>query len=161
MNISIKATIFPLFWDLQRLAIWIKISVIMQEKFVINGGKKLNGIIEVMGSKNSALPILAATILTKEDCVIDNVPLIEDVLKMITLLEEMGAKTEWLDKRKIKINCEKINPDKLSHEIMGRFRGSVLLWGSLAARFDNFKTMSPGGCVIGARPLDTHFYSLE
>jgi len=139
------------------LAIWIKISVIMQEKFVINGGKKLNGIIEVMGSKNSALPILAATILTKEDCVIDNVPLIEDVLKMITLLEEMGAKTEWLDKRKIKINCEKINPDKLSHEIMGRFRGSVLLWGSLAARFDNFKTMSPGGCVIGARPLDTHF----
>jgi UDP-N-acetylglucosamine 1-carboxyvinyltransferase len=129
----------------------------MQDKFVINGGKKLNGTIEVMGSKNAALPILAATILTKEDCIIDNIPLIEDVLKMIKLLEEMGAKTEWLSVKKIKINCEKINPDKLSSDIVGRFRGSVLLWGPLAARFDNFKSMSPGGCVIGARPLDTHF----
>ena len=129
----------------------------MTDKFVINGGKKLNGTIEVMGSKNAALPILAATILTKEDCIIDNVPLIEDVLKMIKLLEGMGAKVEWLDTKKIKINCEKINPDKLDNSIIGKFRGSALLWGSLAARFDSFKTASPGGCVIGARPLDTHF----
>jgi UDP-N-acetylglucosamine 1-carboxyvinyltransferase len=127
------------------------------DKFIINGGKKLNGTIEVMGSKNAALPILAATILTKEDCIIDNIPLIEDVLKMIKLLEGMGAKVEWVSERKIKINCEKINPEKLDNSVIGRFRGSALLWGSLAARFDSFKTASPGGCVIGARPLDTHF----
>ncbi len=129
----------------------------MTDKFIINGGKKLNGTIEVMGSKNAALPILAATILTKEDCIIDNIPLIEDVLKMIKLIEGMGAKVEWLSERKIKINCEKINPEKLDESVIGRFRGSALLWGSLAARFDSFKTASPGGCVIGARPLDTHF----
>jgi UDP-N-acetylglucosamine 1-carboxyvinyltransferase len=69
----------------------------------------------------------------------------------------MGAKIEWLEKRKIKINCGKIDPKKLPKDIIGRFRGSALLWGSLASRFDNFKTASPGGCVIGARPLDTHF----
>ncbi|MCX6719645.1 MAG: UDP-N-acetylglucosamine 1-carboxyvinyltransferase, partial [Candidatus Staskawiczbacteria bacterium] len=128
----------------------------MTDKFVINGGKKLSGTIEVLGSKNAALPILAASVLTKEECVIDNVPLIEDVLKMIKLLEEMGAKVEWLEKRKIKISCEKLNPEKIDDDIMGRFSGSVLLWGAMAARFDNFETKSPGGCVIGARPLDTH-----
>ena len=70
----------------------------MADKFIINGGKKLSGTIEVLGSKNAALPILAATVLTKEDCVIDNIPLIEDVLKLIKLLEGVGAKTEWLNK---------------------------------------------------------------
>jgi len=129
----------------------------MADKFVITGGKKLNGTIEVMGSKNAALPILAASILTKEDCVIDNVPLIEDVLKMIKLLQDMGAKVEWLETKKIKINCENINPEKLQQDVVGKFRGSVLFWGPLAAQFDSFKSMSPGGCVIGARPLDTHF----
>jgi len=129
----------------------------MADKFVITGGKKLSGTIEVMGSKNAALPILAASILTKDDCIIDNVPLIEDVLKMIKLLQDMGAKVEWLESKKIKINCEKINPEKLAQDIVGKFRGSVLLWGPLATRFDSFKSMSPGGCVIGARPLDTHF----
>jgi UDP-N-acetylglucosamine 1-carboxyvinyltransferase len=65
---------------------------IASQKFIINGGKKLQGEIEVMGSKNTALPVLAATILTKEPCIIGNIPLIEDVLKLIKILEEMGAK---------------------------------------------------------------------
>jgi len=129
----------------------------MAEKFVINGGKKLEGTIEVMGSKNSALPILAATILTKEPCIISNVPLIEDVLKMISILEKMGAKVEWVEEKKIKIQCENINPAKISNDLLGHFRGAVLLWGALLARFDKFQSAAPGGCVIGARPLDTHF----
>lgn len=129
----------------------------MADKFIINGGKKLQGIIEVMGSKNVALPILAATILTKDSCVIGNIPLIEDVLKMINILEKMGAKVEWLDKKKIKIQCQNINPEKIPNELLGHFRGSVLLWGALLARFNSFKTVAPGGCVIGSRPLDTHF----
>ena len=129
----------------------------MTDKFVINGGKKLNGTIEVLGSKNAALPILAAAILTKENCIIDNVPLIEDVLKMINLIKGMGAEVKWLDKRKVEISCENIDPEKLDNDVIGKFRGSALLWGALASRFDDFKTASPGGCVIGARPLDTHF----
>jgi UDP-N-acetylglucosamine 1-carboxyvinyltransferase len=127
------------------------------EKFVINGGKKLQGEIEVMGAKNAALPILAATILTKEACTIGNVPLIEDVMKMINILKEMGAKIDWVEKRKIKIQCDKIDIKKIPQNDIGRFRGSVLLWGALLARFDDFKTNTPGGCIIGARPLDTHF----
>ncbi len=129
----------------------------MVEKFVINGGKRLKGEIEVMGSKNSALPILAATILTKEPCVIGNLPLVEDIMKMINILEKIGAKTEWIGEKKIKVQCENINPEKIPNEILSQFRGSVLLWGALLARFDKFKTVAPGGCIIGARPLDTHF----
>jgi UDP-N-acetylglucosamine 1-carboxyvinyltransferase len=129
----------------------------MADKFVIKGGKSLKGEIEVGGSKNATFPILAATMLTKEPCVIDNVPLIEDVFKFIDIMQAMGAEIEWLGERKLKITCKNIDIKKLPNEIISHFRGSVLLWGGLLARFDNFKTKAPGGCVIGARPLDTHF----
>ena len=88
----------------------------MSEKFIINGGKMLQGTIEVMGSKNAALPILAATILTKEPCIIGNVPLIEDVMRLIDIIKSMGAKVEWLEERKIKIECKNINPKKNSNK---------------------------------------------
>ncbi|MEK7541165.1 MAG: UDP-N-acetylglucosamine 1-carboxyvinyltransferase [Patescibacteria group bacterium] len=129
----------------------------MSEKFIINGGKMLQGTIEVMGSKNAALPILAATILTKEPCIIGNVPLIEDVMRLIDIIKSMGAKVEWIEERKIKIECKNINPKKIPERVVGYLRGSALLWGPLLSRFDNFKTISPGGDIIGARPLDTHF----
>lgn len=129
----------------------------MSEKFVINGGKKLQGEIEVMGSKNAAFPVLVASLLTREPCVIGNIPLVEDVLKMIGILEKMGADVEWLSENKIKITCRDIDYKKIPADVMRHFRGSVLLWGAMLSRFDNFKTATPGGCVIGARPLDTHF----
>jgi UDP-N-acetylglucosamine 1-carboxyvinyltransferase len=127
------------------------------DKFVINGGKKLNGEIEVMGSKNAAFPVLVASLLTKEPCIIENIPLVEDVLKMIGILETMGAKVEWQGKNKIKIICKDIDLRKIPNETISHFRGSVLFWGGFLARFNNFKTKAPGGCIIGARPLDTHF----
>ena len=129
----------------------------MLEKFIIKGGKPLKGEIEVGGAKNATFPILAATLLTKEPCIIGNIPLVEDVFKFIDILQAMGVDIEWLDKRKIKIQCKNIDPKKMPHEIIKHFRGSVLFWGAILARFDNFKTASPGGCIIGARPLDTHF----
>ena len=129
----------------------------MTDKFVIKGGKPLKGEIEVGGAKNATFPILAATLLTKEPCVISNIPLIEDIYKFIDILKIIGADIEWLGERKIKIQCENIDLKKLPNEIIKHFRGSVLFWGSFLARFDNFKTASPGGCIIGARPLDTHF----
>jgi len=129
----------------------------MADKFVIKGGRPLKGEIEVGGSKNAAFPILAATLLTKESCIITNIPLIEDVFKFIDILQAIGADIEWLGQREVKIQCKNIDIKKLPQEIISHFRGSVLFWGPFLARFGNFKTKSPGGCIIGARPLDTHF----
>jgi len=128
----------------------------MEEKFVIQGGRPLRGEVEIRGAKNAAFPILAATILTKEDCQISNLPLIEDVFKMLKILEKMGAKLAWQGKRKIKINCSKINPSKIPLDLVSCFRGSILILGPLLARFNKVKIPPPGGCLIGARPIDTH-----
>jgi len=133
----------------------------MAEKLLIKGGRPLRGEVEIRGAKNAALPILCATLLTKEPCVIDNIPVIEDVLKMIKILEGLGAKISWLGKRKIKIQCSQINPKRLPCEIVGYFRGSILILGPLLGRFNLVKMPPPGGCLIGARPLDAHFDALS
>ena len=128
----------------------------MEEKFVIQGGKPLKGEVEIRGAKNAAFPILAATILTEEDCLVSNLPLIEDVFKMLKILESLGAEISWIGQRKIKINCSKIKPSKIPFDLVGCFRGSILLLGPLLARFNKVKIPPPGGCLIGARPIDTH-----
>jgi UDP-N-acetylglucosamine 1-carboxyvinyltransferase len=132
------------------------------QKFVINGGKPLEGKIDIMGSKNAATPILSACLLTKEECIIDNIPLIADVMKMIEILESMGVETEWIGKRKLKIKAgSNVDPEKMDFEIVGHMRSSILLLGSLLARFKKFKIKQPGGCIIGARPVGIHFDALE
>ncbi|MCX6761418.1 MAG: UDP-N-acetylglucosamine 1-carboxyvinyltransferase [Candidatus Moranbacteria bacterium] len=131
------------------------------ETFEIIGGKKLKGEIEVRGSKNATTPILAATLLTKEECIISNIPLIEDVYRMLEILTSMGAEIKWLGKRKISVKNTKIDPAKMDLETVKKLRSSVLLLGSLSARFDKFNFYRPGGCVIGARPLGTHFEALR
>jgi len=128
----------------------------MEEKFVIQGGIPLKGEVEIRGAKNAAFPILAASLLTKETCVIDNLPLIEDVFKMIKILEGLGAKISWVSKRKIEINCSNVKPSKIPSDLIKCFRGSILLLGSLLGRFSRVETPAPGGCVIGSRPIDTH-----
>jgi len=131
------------------------------EHFEINGGKKIKGEIEVRGSKNATTPILAATLLTKEECIISNVPLIEDVFRMLEILESMGSEIKWLGRRRVSIKNEKIDPKKMDFEAVKKIRSSVLLLGSLSARFSKFKFYRPGGCVIGSRPLGTHFDALR
>lgn len=133
----------------------------MEEKFIIQGGKPLIGEVEIRGAKNAAFPILTASLLTKETCVIDNIPLIEDVFKMIKILEQMGAKISWTGKRKIEINSSKVRPSKIPFNLVGCFRGSILLLGGLLSRFNRVKIPSPGGCVIGTRPIDTHLDAFE
>jgi len=128
----------------------------MQEKFIIKGGKRLKGVIDIKGAKNAAFPLLASTILTREPCIIRGLPLIKDVERMIFILEKMGAKIKRLAERDLEVQCEDINPERIPFEVMGCFRGSILLWGALLARFENFKTPSPGGCIIGARPVFAH-----
>ncbi|HAV11857.1 MAG TPA: UDP-N-acetylglucosamine 1-carboxyvinyltransferase [Candidatus Moranbacteria bacterium] len=129
--------------------------------FVINGGKKLAGEIEVRGSKNAAAPIIAATLLTKEPCVLSNVPLIEDIFKLLEIIKSMGAEVEWVGERKVKITAKDLDVEKIDYELVKKIRLSVLLLGSLSARFDKFELANPGGCKIGKRPLGTHFHALE
>jgi len=130
------------------------------EYFEIQGGKRLKGEIEVRGSKNATTPILAATLLTKERCVISNIPLIEDVFRLLEILESMGVEIKWLGKRKISVEAKNINTAKMDFEKVKTLRSSILLLGSLSARFPKFKLYHPGGCVIGARPMGTHFDAL-
>jgi len=129
--------------------------------FEIIGGKKLKGEIIVRGSKNAATPILAAALLTKQTCIIDNLPLIEDVFRMLEILESMGVEVKRLGERKISVKAEKINPTKIDFEKVKKLRSSILLLGSLSARFDSFRMYHPGGCLIGARPVGTHFDALQ
>jgi UDP-N-acetylglucosamine 1-carboxyvinyltransferase len=131
------------------------------ENFEINGGKKLKGEIEVRGSKNATTPILAATLLTKEKCFISNLPLIEDVFQMLEILKSMGSEVKWLGERKVCIENKNIYPDKMDAELVKKIRSSILLFGSLSARFDKFQIYHPGGCKIGIRPMDTHFDALR
>ncbi|MDD5606356.1 MAG: UDP-N-acetylglucosamine 1-carboxyvinyltransferase [Candidatus Pacebacteria bacterium] len=128
----------------------------MREQFVIQGGTPLKGEVQIRGAKNSTFPILAATLLTKEPCVIDNFPLIEDALKMLEILKEIGSEITWLGERKIKIVNNRIDPLKMPNSIITKFRGSVLLIGPLLARFKKVRMPFPGGCLIGARSIDTH-----
>lgn len=133
----------------------------MEEKFVIQGGKPLQGEVEIRGAKNAAFPVLVASLLTKETCVIDNIPLIEDVLKMIKILEGLGAEIVWKGKRKIEINTSNVDLSKMPINLVSKFRGSILLIGALLSKFSNIKMPSPGGCIIGARPIDTHLDAFE
>lgn len=133
----------------------------MAEYFEIQGGKKLSGEIDVRGSKNATTPILAAAILTKDECIISNIPLIEDVFRMIEILESMGVEVKWLGERKISVKADRVDPEKIDVEKVKQLRSSILLLGSLSARFDSFKLYHPGGCVIGARPVGTHFDALH
>lgn len=129
--------------------------------FEIKGGKKLKGEIDVRGSKNATTPILAATLLTQEECVISNIPLIEDVFRMIEILQSMGVEVRRLGERKISVKADRVDPAKIDIEKVKQLRSSILLLGSLSARFDKFKLYHPGGCVIGARPVGTHFDALR
>lgn len=131
------------------------------EVFEIEGGKKLKGEITVSGSKNATTPILAATLLTKETCVLSNIPRIEDVFRMLEILESMGAVVEWRGKHTVAVTAADIDPKKMDTELVKQLRSSILLWGPLAARFDQFSFYRPGGCLIGARPVDTHLDALQ
>jgi len=128
----------------------------MSEKFVIHGGKSLQGSIDVRGAKNAAFPILAATLLTDEECLIENMPLIEDVFKMLEILQSMGAKISWIGERTLKIQTKDIDPLRINQKLILKLRGSVLFLGPLLSRFGKIKLAQPGGCIIGVRSIDTH-----
>lgn len=134
--------------------------MIMTDTFIIKGGKKLKGAIEVRGAKNAAFAALAATLLTKKTCEIDNVPLVEDVFVMLEIFTSIGVKHEFISKRKIKISAAALSPKNIRHDMVEKIRASVLLCGALPMREERFILTKPGGCSIGSRILDPHIDAL-
>lgn len=130
------------------------------EVFRIQGGKGLFGRIPVYGLKNAATPIIAATLLSRGRSVLKNMPRIEDVFRMLEIVESLGATVEWLDPRTVAITPADIDPARADQDKVKRLRSSILLLGALSARFDHFELRQPGGCVIGARPVDAHIDAL-
>ncbi len=133
----------------------------MTDKFVINGNKELAGEIEVRGSKNAAGPALVACLLTQEDCIIDNLPLIEDIYITLEILKDMGAEVEFLSERKVRIKCQNINPEHMDFVKFAKTRISVLFIGSMLARFPHFKFPLPGGDKIGLRPINVQLNAVR
>ncbi len=133
----------------------------MADKFIINGGKPLDGEIEVRGSKNAAGPALIACLLTQEECIIDNVPSIEDIFNILDILKSMGVEVEKTGEETFKIKAEKVEADKMDFEKISKTRISVLFLGALLARAENFKMPPPGGDRIGLRPISVQLKALE
>ncbi len=127
----------------------------------INGGKKLSGSVKISGAKNAALPLIALSILSKNEVVIKNLPAVSDIHTLIQLLSNLGAKCEFLDANIAKIDPREVNSTKAIYDIVRKMRASILVLGPLLARFRHCEVSLPGGCAIGARPIDLHLSALE
>src|SRR5215510_11162974 len=128
---------------------------------LIEGGHRLSGTVAVEGNKNSALPLLAACLLTTEECVLTNVPRISDVEVMARLLLDLGAEVEGIGSTTLKVRAPKIVKDEPDGALVGRLRGSVLLLGPLLARRGRAQLAPPGGDFPARRTIATHLESLE
>ena len=129
-------------------------------RYAIEGSKKLSGTINVSGSKNASLPILAATILNSNESILYNVPEIEDIKITIEILKKLGCKV-INQKNILKIDSSNINCTEIPKELMQKLRSSVIIVGALIAKFRNAIFSYPGGCNIGARPIDLHIKYFE
>lgn len=127
----------------------------------ITGGKKLSGNIQISGAKNAALPLIAMSILAKNPVLIKNVPNVADIKTLALLLENLGSKCEFTNQNEIKIDTNSINSTKAVYDIVRKMRASILVLGPLLARFRHCEVSLPGGCAIGARPIDLHLKALE
>lgn len=127
----------------------------------INGGKKLSGSVEISGAKNAALPLLAATLLGDNPTIIKNLPNVADVATLTKLLEYLGCNIEHLDSHCLKIDSSHIVHTKATYDIVRKMRASILVLGPLLARFGQCEVSLPGGCAIGARPVDLHIKAME
>lgn len=128
--------------------------------FKIQGQHALHGEIGISGSKNAALPIIAACLLTKEPCILNNVPDISDVHTMLEILETLGAKTAFKN-HQVFIEAKEITQTDVHHEQVGKLRASILVLGPLLARAGEAKMAFPGGCVLGKRSVHAHTHALK
>lgn len=130
------------------------------DKLVVEGGVRLEGSVEVSGAKNAALPILAATLLTKERSVIKNVPEVADVFTMVKILKGLGGKVSFAN-NVVEIDPSGIKNPVLTYKLVSTMRGSICFLGPFLARFGHAQISFPGGCVIGPRPIDLHLKGVK
>ena len=130
------------------------------DKLKIRGGVPLKGEIPVSGAKNAALPILCAALLTADDLVLDNVPQLQDVATALKLLRQMGVLVER-DGATVRLNAAHVTHAEAPYELVKTMRAAILVLGPLVARFGRARVSLPGGCAIGARPVDQHIKGLE
>ena len=128
---------------------------------LIEGGQRLSGAVEVEGNKNSALPLLAACLLTTDECVLTNVPRISDVEVMARLILDLGGDVEGIGSTTLRVRCPQIVKDEPDAALVGRLRGSVLLLGPLLARRGRAHLAPPGGDFPARRTINTHLEALE
>ncbi|MFH1777688.1 MAG: UDP-N-acetylglucosamine 1-carboxyvinyltransferase [Candidatus Omnitrophota bacterium] len=130
------------------------------EKLIIEGGKKLSGTVTISGAKNAALPIIAATLLTEEKCVLENVPPLRDVYTMLKILRALGVKTDMAQGRAV-IEPKKYKGYVAPYKLVSTMRASFCVLGALLAKQRKTRVSLPGGCVIGQRPIDLHLKGIK
>src|ERR687896_126553 len=131
------------------------------DKFRITGGLPLKGRVAISGAKNSALPCMAAALLTPETVTLHNIPYVRDIITQRRLLEAIGAHVLRPELRTHKITASNIEVFEAPYELVKTMRASVLALGPLIARFGKAKVSLPGGCAIGTRPIDLHLEALK
>ncbi len=131
------------------------------EKFVVHGPCRLTGEVKISGAKNSAVAILPATLLVKGKCHLENVPNISDIRSYIEILESLGSKFEYISPNEFIIDNTNVNSAIASYELTSKFRASYYLLGALLGRFNEVQISLPGGCNLGARPIDQHIKAFE
>lgn len=130
------------------------------QKFIVKGGNPLNGTFTPSGSKNAALPLICATILSDKKCTLTNVPDIDDVHALLTILKSLGSKYSF-SKNVLTIDHSELKNQEINHELICKMRAAILLLGPMLARFGEVKMPFPGGCVIGRRSISAHLNGLE
>lgn len=130
------------------------------DKLCIEGGRRLAGEVTVSGAKNAALPILCASLLSAEPVRLENVPDLKDVSTILELLRQMGVKVE-VDGSTVTLDAGQVDNPVASYELVKTMRASILVLGPLLARFGHARVSLPGGCAIGARPVDQHIKGLQ
>jgi len=131
------------------------------DKLLIEGGTTLSGKVTISGAKNAALPILAGTLLASENVRIDNVPHLKDVTTMLSLLQIMGVQVTIDDQLGVEIDASSVDRPEAPYELVKTMRASILVLGPLLARFGEANVSLPGGCAIGARPVNLHVSGLQ
>lgn len=131
------------------------------DKLIINGGKALHGEVAISGAKNSALPIMAATLLATDNVTIANVPHLRDVTTMMELLGQLGAQLTVDEKMNVQVDASAVNEYVAPYELVKTMRASILVLGPLLARFGQADVSLPGGCAIGSRPVNLHLKALK
>ncbi|MET0986655.1 MAG: UDP-N-acetylglucosamine 1-carboxyvinyltransferase [Steroidobacteraceae bacterium] len=131
------------------------------DKLLITGGVPLEGEVRISGAKNAALPILAATLLAAKPVSIGNVPHLQDVTTMIELLGRMGVSVTIDDRMRVEVDASTLNDSTAPYELVRKMRASILVLGPLLARYGHADVSLPGGCAIGARPVNIHVSGLQ